>query len=76
MSFEDLNEMCNEFDKMYAAPMKDQIRIGTMHSDILTMRINLEIAAQLAFLNERGTSLHNVATRGPHLCVSVEQDIT
>lgn len=76
MTHAELNKMCQDFDKMYAVPMCDQMDIGRMPADIMTMRINLEIATQLAWLNEQGTSLAGIGMRGSNLCVSIEQDVT
>lgn len=72
MTHVELNKMCNDFDKQYSEPFSNQMEIGRIHCDILTMRINLEIASQLAYLNEQGISLQGIQQRGDSLCVSVE----
>lgn len=69
MTYDELESLRKEMDDY----------LGPIHSrwapEAVTMRLQLECAMSLKYLEENGIGLSGVATRGSHLCVSVEESL-
>lgn len=72
MTFDELTKHITEVDR-FAGKEPFSNPHGTI--EVAILRATLEVAAQLAYLNENGVGLAGVATRGQNLCVSIEQNI-
>ena len=72
MTYEQLKIAADKLDVMLGPDALTNDR-GT--AEVATLRASVEIALQLAYLNENGLRLQDVAVRGSNLCVSVEQSL-
>lgn len=72
MTYEELKAHADHMDN-FMGPEPFTSPHGTC--EVATLRATLEVAVQLAYLNENGLGLSNVSVRGSNLCVSIEQSL-